>query len=151
MAGPEYNEILLDHFEHPRNVGALDNADGIGVAKAGECGDVLSIWIRVRDEHIADIAFKAKGCPAAIACGSVTTELAEGKHLDDADRIADDTISDALGGLPADKRHCSNLGAQALANAILDYVVRSIERHSSTNDCSGGASPGDSTNTAKKG
>jgi len=133
MSGPAYSEILLDHFERPRNVGSFRDADGVGVAKAGECGDVLSIWIRVQDEHIADIAFKAKGCPAAIACGSVTTQLAKGRHLDDADRIADDTISDALGGLPADKRHCSNLGAQALANAIMDYVVRSIERHSSAN------------------
>ncbi len=127
MQNERYNDVLIDHFEHPRNVGELPGADGVGTATSGACGDVLRIWIRVADEHIAEITFKCMGCPAAIACGSVTTELAKGRHLDEADLIAEDTIADALGGLPPDKRHCSNLGAEALANAIMDYVVRSVE------------------------
>ena len=126
--GDGYSEILLDHFRNPRNAGRLDDADGVGVAKAGECGDVMRIAIGVRDDHIRRIAFQCKGCPAAIACGSMTTELALGRHLDDAATIADETVASALGGLPPDKRHCSNLGAEALENAIMDYVVRSVER-----------------------
>jgi nitrogen fixation NifU-like protein len=127
MASEDYTDTLIDHFEHPRNAGELEDADGVGTATSGACGDVLRIWIRVENEHIADIAFKCRGCPAAIACASMTTQLAKGRGLDEADLIADDTIADALGGLPPDKRHCSNLGAEALANAVMDYVVRSVE------------------------
>ena len=122
----QYSDIVVDHFERPRNVGPLADADGVGEAGDGSCGDTLK-WIRVRDEHIAEIAFQCKGCPAAIACGSMTTVLAKGRHLDDAADIADETIVQALGGLPADKRHCSNLGAEALAMAMMDYAVRSVE------------------------
>ncbi len=124
----KYSDILTDHFRNPRNAGELAGADGVGTASAGDCGDVMSIWIRVTDDRISEISFKCKGCPAAIACGSMTTELAGGRHLDDAALIADETIAKALGGLPEDKRHCSNLGAEALADAIMDYIVRFVEK-----------------------
>ncbi|MBS3735197.1 MAG: iron-sulfur cluster assembly scaffold protein [Phycisphaerae bacterium] len=124
---PTDNPTLLDHFRNPRNVGKLDDADGVGTATAGGCGDVMRIWIRVRDEHIRDIRYKCKGCSAAIACGSVTTELAAEKDLDAAGEITDETIEQAVGGLAPDKRHCSNLGAEALQNAIMDYVTRSVD------------------------
>jgi len=122
-----YNSIVADHFENPRNVGTLRDADGIGIAGDASCGDVMTIWIRVRNERISEIAFQCQGCPAAIACGSVTTELAKGMNLDEAAQIVEETISRALGGLPPAKRRCSNLGAEALSNAIWDYVFRSVE------------------------
>jgi nitrogen fixation NifU-like protein len=108
-------------------VGELDDADGVGTAGAETCGDVMRVWIRVRDEHIEGIRFKCRGCPAAIACGSMVTELAKGKHLDEADAITADTVATALGGLSEDKQHCSNLGADALAAAVWDYVNRCID------------------------
>lgn len=122
-----YSDVLMDHFQNPRNVGELEDADGVGTAGADTCGDVMRIWIRVRDERIEDIRFKCRGCPAAIACGSVVTELAKGKHLDEADHITADTVATAVGGLSEDKQHCSNLGADALAAAMWDYVNRCID------------------------
>jgi len=127
MDPPRYSPTLMDHFERPRNVGELPDADGVGSAGDPSCGDVMTIWIRVRNDRIAAASFRCQGCPAAIAVGSMTTELAIGMHLDDAAEIADDTVAEALGGLPEDKRHCSNLGADALAGAIWDYVTRSVE------------------------
>lgn len=120
------SDIVMDHFQRPRNVGDLPDADGVGTAGDHTCGDLMTIWIRVRGDHIREIRFRCRGCPAAIASGSVTTELAAGKHLDDAGRIAADTVAQALGGLPERKRHCSNLGADALASAIWDYLHRAI-------------------------
>ena len=128
MSGEGYNSIIRDHFENPRNVGTLAEADGKGTAGDPSCGDTLAIWIRVRDDRISEITFKCQGCPAAIACGSMTTELAVGRSLDEAAEIADDTISQALGGLPPAKRHCSNLGAEALSNAIWSHIVRDVEK-----------------------
>ncbi|MGC9453321.1 MAG: iron-sulfur cluster assembly scaffold protein [Phycisphaerae bacterium] len=122
-----YSDIVMDHFRRPRNVGELEDADGVGTAGAESCGDVMRIWIRVKDEHIEDIRFKCRGCPTAIACGSVVTELARGKHIDDADAITADTVETALGGLSEDKRHCSNLGAEALGDAVWDYIHRQID------------------------
>lgn len=124
----QYSPAVMDHFERPRNAGAMADADGVGSAGDPSCGDTMTIWIRVRDDRIEAISFKCKGCPTAIACGSITTELAEGLHLDEAADIADETIADALGGLPAERRHCSNLGAEALSNAVWDWIVRQVER-----------------------
>ncbi|MFW6132777.1 MAG: iron-sulfur cluster assembly scaffold protein, partial [Planctomycetota bacterium] len=126
-APPEDNPTLLEHFRKPRNVGELADADGVGTAMAGACGDVMRLWIRVRDERIVAVRYKCKGCSSAIACGSVTTELARGKRLDEAAEITDEAVERAAGGLPADKRHCSNLGAAALESAIMDYVTRSVD------------------------
>ena len=127
MSGEQYSETVTEHFQRPRNAGAIENPDGAGTAGGETCSDTLTIYLRVKDDRISEISFLCQGCPAAIACGSMTTELALGRHLDDAADIADDTIAEALGGLPPDKRHCSNLGAEALANAIMDYITRSIE------------------------
>lgn len=128
-ADAPYSDAVMDHFRRPRNVGELDDADGVGTAGAESCGDVMRIWIRVRDERIEGIRFKCRGCPTAIACGSVVTELAKGRHIDDADAVTADTVETALGGLSDDKRHCSNLGAEALAEAIWDYIHRCIDDH----------------------
>ncbi|MFP3938309.1 MAG: iron-sulfur cluster assembly scaffold protein, partial [Phycisphaerae bacterium] len=122
-----YSDAVMDHFRRPRNVGELEDANGIGTAGAESCGDVMRIWIRVTDEHIEEVRFKCRGCPTAIACGSVVTELAKGKHIDDADAITADTVETALGGLSEEKRHCSNLGAEALGEAIWDYIHRDID------------------------
>lgn len=120
-----YSEIIKEHFLNPRNVGEIPDADGVGSFGDPECGDYLRVWIKVRDEHIMDIKFRCKGCPAAIACASMMTVLASGKHVDEAAEMDEEMIDEALGGLPEHKRHCSNLGAGALQEAILDYVFRS--------------------------
>ena len=121
-----YNEKILDHFTNPRNVGEIACADGFSSVGDPSCGDSAKVWIKVSNECIAEIKFKVFGCPAAIAVCSVMTELAMGKTIDEAYEITDETISDSLGGLPAEKEHCSNLGAVALHKAIMDYVFRSV-------------------------
>ena len=121
-----YPDRLKDHFRNPRNVGEIPDADGVGQAGDPDCGDMLKVWIKVRDEHIVDIKFKCFGCPAAIASASVMTEIAKGKQLDDAAEISDETIARAIGDLPDEKLHCSNLGASGLHKAIMNYVVRSV-------------------------
>ena len=122
----EYSKQFWDHFLHPRNVGTIQDADGIGVAGDAACGDYLKIWIKVENEHIAKITFQCKGCPAAIATSSIMTEIAQGKHVDQAAQITDEIILEAIGGLPEDKQHCSNLGASALYEAIIQYVFKPV-------------------------
>ena len=122
----EYTDKVLDHFMNPRNTGEIPDADGIGTIGSQECGDMIRVWIKVSDEHLADIRYKVFGCPAAIACCSMMTELVMGKHLDDAGELTDEQVADALGGLPTHKYHCSNLAASALQKAIMDYVVKSV-------------------------
>jgi NifU-like protein involved in Fe-S cluster formation len=126
----QYSDTLMDHFRNPRNVGALDDPDGVGTAGDITCGDVLVIQIKVdrSTETIAAIGFQCKGCPAAIATASAMTELVLGMHLDAASELTDIEIADAVGGLPEEKHHCSNLGADALYNAVMDYVAREIDR-----------------------
>ena len=118
----EYSDTLMDHFLNPRNVGEIPNADGVGRVGNPSCGDILVVAIKVRDEYLVDVKFKCRGCPAAIATSSVMTELATGQHLNDAAEITPEMIADAVDGLPEEKAHCSNLGAVALQNAILDYI-----------------------------
>ncbi len=119
-----YAEKVLEHFSNPRNVGTIADADGIGAIGDPSCGDYLCINIKVKEERICDIKFQIYGCPAAIATSSVLTELAQGKSLDEAMQIEDLDVLEALGGLPDPKVHCSNLGAEALHQAILDYRSR---------------------------
>ena len=122
-----YSEALMDHFLHPRNVGEIPHADGVGSVGDPTCGDHLQVWIQVDDSDcLSDVKFRCKGCPAAIACASTMTELAIGADLDRASEITDEVVEDALGGLPPEKRHCSNLAAAALYEAILDYIVRAV-------------------------
>jgi nitrogen fixation NifU-like protein len=123
-----YNDKLLDHALHPRNVGEMEDADGVAMVGDPLCGDLLKVWIRVDGDCIADIKFKCKGCPAAIAIASAMTEMALGKNLDEASAITDDDIEAILDGLPEQKRHCSNLGATALYEAIMDYTHKCIAR-----------------------
>jgi nitrogen fixation protein NifU and related proteins len=116
-----YTEKLLDHFQNPRNVGSLPDADGVGTLGDPDCGDFLCVYIKVKEDRLTEIKFEVYGCPAAIATTSVLTELALGKTLEEVFRITDQDIADALGGLPEVKMHCSNLGTVALFFAIMDY------------------------------
>jgi nitrogen fixation NifU-like protein len=116
-----YSEKVLDHFRNPRNVGEIEDADGVGSVGNPVCGDMMSIYIKVKDDKIEDIKFRTFGCGAAIATTSMTTELAKGKTLDEAMTITRQDVADELGGLPPVKMHCSNLAADALHEAIKDY------------------------------
>ncbi|MEA3409415.1 MAG: Fe-S cluster assembly scaffold protein NifU [Candidatus Eisenbacteria bacterium] len=124
---PVYSDKVLDHFRNPRNVGELENPDGIGVEGNPVCGDLMEIHIRVEDDRIADIKFKTFGCGSAIATSSMVTELAMGKTLDEALEISRQTVADELDGLPKQKMHCSNLAADALHKAIEDYRKKQAE------------------------
>ncbi|ODS39702.1 iron-sulfur cluster assembly scaffold protein [Candidatus Altiarchaeales archaeon WOR_SM1_SCG] len=123
-----YSEKVIDHFTNPRNAGELKNPDGVGLAGNPVCGDVMKITIKVRKENckdfIDDVKFKTMGCAAAIATSSMVTELAKGKTINDAMKITRIDISDALCGLPQVKMHCSNLAADALNEAIYDYMSK---------------------------
>ena len=124
----EYTDIVIEHFENPRNVGDMTDPDGIGVFGDPGCGDFLKVFIRVEDNIITDIKYLIKGCPASIACASIMTELAIGKDLDEAMMIEDEDIVNALGGLPEHKLHCSNLGASGLKEAIINHVYAYVNR-----------------------
>ena len=114
----------MDHFENPRNVGEIPDADGIGEIGNPVCGDIMKIYIKVEDGRIADIKFKTFGCGAAIATSSMVTEMVKGKTLEEAKEISNKAVAEALGGLPPQKMHCSNLAADALHNAIEDYYQK---------------------------
>ncbi|MBI5196433.1 MAG: Fe-S cluster assembly scaffold protein NifU [Nitrospirae bacterium] len=116
-----YSEKVMEHFTNPRNVGELPDADGIGTEGNPVCGDVMKIFIKVKDNIITDAKFKTFGCGAAIAVSSMVTEMVKGKTLDEALKISKEAVANELGGLPPQKMHCSNLGADALHKAIEDY------------------------------
>lgn len=116
-----YNEVVMDHFKNPRNVGEIKGADGIGEVGNPLCGDMMTIYLKIKDERIDDIKFKTFGCGSAIAVSSMLTELAKGKTLEEAKKISNKDVAEALQGLPKNKLHCSNLGADALHMAIQDY------------------------------
>jgi nitrogen fixation NifU-like protein len=114
----------MELFQNPKNMGEIKNADGVGTVGNPVCGDQMSVYIKVKDDRIADIKFKTFGCAAAIATSSMITELAKGKTLSDAAKINRDNVAQELGGLPPIKMHCSNLAAEALNAAIKDYKSR---------------------------
>jgi len=116
-----YSDKVMDHFENPRNVGKIENPDGIGKQGNPVCGDVMELAIKVSDNIIEDVKFRTFGCCAAIATSSMVTEMVIGKTVEDAERISKQAVADALDGLPPAKMHCSNLAADALHDAILDY------------------------------
>jgi len=116
-----YSDKVLDHFKNPRNVGEIENPDGEGSVGNPVCGDMMTIYLKIKDDRIEDIKFKTFGCGAAIATTSMTTELAKGKTLDEALEITRDKVAEALDGLPPVKMHCSNLATDALHDAIKDY------------------------------
>ena len=116
-----YTDKVMEHFKNPRNMGEIPDADGIGTVGNPVCGDLMTMYIKVKDNRIEDIKFKTYGCGAAIATSSMTTELAKGKTLDEAMKISRASVADSLGGLPKVKMHCSNLAADALHAAIEDH------------------------------
>ena len=119
-----YSKTVMDHFKNPRNVGVLDQADGVGEVGNPICGDMMTIYLKVADNHIEDIKFQTFGCGAAIAVSSMLTEMAKGKSIEDARKISNKDVAEALEGLPKNKLHCSNLGADALHIAIKNYEDR---------------------------
>ena len=121
---PVYSEKVMEHFSNPRNVGEIENADGIGEVGNPVCGDMMTFYIKVKDNRIEDVKFRTFGCGAAIAVSSITSEMAIGKTLEEAVAITPGKVAEELEGLPKNKFHCSNLGAQALHKAIRDYATK---------------------------
>ncbi len=119
-----YSEKVLDHFRNPRNMGEIPDADGVGTVGNPVCGDLMSIYIKVKNDRIEDIKFKTFGCGAAIATSSMITGLAKGKTLDEAMKISRGDVASSLDGLPPIKMHCSNLAADGLHAAIQDYLKK---------------------------
>ncbi|MDD5687421.1 MAG: Fe-S cluster assembly scaffold protein NifU [Elusimicrobia bacterium] len=118
---PFYSEKVMDHFQNPRNVGEINDADGVGEVGNPVCGDMMTFYIKVKDNKLEDVKFKTFGCGAAIAVSSMVSEMAKGKTIDEALKITNASVAQELGGLPPNKMHCSNLGASALHKAIEDY------------------------------
>lgn len=121
---PMYSEKVMEHFMNPRNVGEIKDADGIGEVGNPVCGDMMTFYIKVKDNHLEDVKFQTFGCGAAIAVSSMVSEMAKGKTLEEALAITPSVVAQELGGLPKNKYHCSNLGAQALRKAIKDYAAK---------------------------
>jgi nitrogen fixation protein NifU and related proteins len=123
-----YSEKVMDHFQHPRNVGEIEDASGVGTEGNPTCGDLMTIYIKVEDNIITDVKFKTFGCGAAIATSSMITEMAVGKTIEEALKISRNDVADELEGLPPVKMHCSNLAADALRAAIADYKMKEAEK-----------------------
>ena len=121
---PFYSEKVMEHFQNPRNVGEIKDADGTGTVGNPVCGDLMTFYIKVKDNRLADVKFKTFGCGAAIAVSSMVSEMAKGKTIEEALKITNASVAQELGGLPPNKMHCSNLGADALHKAIEDYLKK---------------------------
>ena len=119
-----YSDKVIEHFQNPRNVGEIADCDGRGEAGSESCGDMMEVFIKVADGRIEDVKYKTFGCGAAVASGSMGTEMVKGKTLEEALRITDAQVAEALGGLPEEKMHCSNLAAAGIKAAIEDYLSR---------------------------
>lgn len=132
-----YTEKVMDHFANPRNVGEIENANGVGEVGNPTCGDIMRFYILVEDNIIKDIKFKTFGCGAAIATSSMATELAKGKTIEEALELTNKAVAEALDGLPPVKMHCSNLAADALRAAIVDYKKKRGEDVSGIEICEG--------------
>ena len=116
-----YSEKVMDHFMHPRNVGTIDDADGIGEVGNAKCGDIMKIYLKIEDEIIKDVKFETFGCGSAIASSSMATEMIMGKSIYEALELTNKAVAEALDGLPAHKMHCSVLAEEAIKNALKDY------------------------------
>jgi nitrogen fixation NifU-like protein len=119
-----YSELVMEHFQNPRNVGVIEDADGVGKVGNPVCGDLMEMFIKVEDGRIMDVKFRTFGCGAAIATSSIATEMVKGKTLEEAETLSKGAVAKALGGLPPIKMHCSNLAAEAIHKAIEDYRSR---------------------------
>ena len=123
-----YSEKVMEHFRNPRNVGEMENPDGVGYVGNPVCGDIMELYIKVKDGIIVDAKFKTFGCGAAIATSSIVTEIVRGKSIEEALKISNKAVAEALDGLPAAKMHCSVLAEEALKSAIEDYLSKSKEK-----------------------
>lgn len=126
---PEYSDKVMEHFTNPRNIGEIDNPDGVGEVGNPVCGDMMKFTIKVKDDRIEDVKYLTFGCGAAISVSSMVSEMAKGRTLDEALQITNKQVAEALGGLPGNKMHCSNLGADALHRAIEDYRENRKQGH----------------------
>lgn len=124
MSTNDYTEKVMDHFSNPRNVGEIADANGIGEVGNAKCGDIMKIYLKVEDNVIKDVKFKTFGCGAAIATSSMVTEMVMGKTLEEALKVTNQAVAEALDGLPPVKMHCSNLAADAMHEAIKDYMSK---------------------------
>ncbi len=120
-----YSEKVMDHFTNPRNVGTLDDADGVGEVGNARCGDIMKIYLKIDNEIITDVKFETFGCGSAIASSSMATEMIKGKSVDEALSLTNQAIAEALDGLPPHKMHCSVLAEEAIRAALEDYYTRS--------------------------
>ena len=116
-----YSEKVMDHFTHPRNVGVIENADGVGEVGNAKCGDIMKIYLKIEDETIVDVKFETFGCGSAIASSSMATEMIKGKSIQNAMELTNKAVAEALSGLPVHKMHCSVLAEEAIKNALKDY------------------------------
>ena len=119
-----YTDIVMDHFMHPRNVGEIPNADGVGEVGNAKCGDIMKMYLKIRDNVIQDVKFETFGCGSAIASSYMATEMIKGKTIDEALAVTNRQVVDALGGLPAHKLHCSVLAEESIKSAVKDYYDR---------------------------
>lgn len=132
-----YSEKVMDHFMNPRNVGEIDNADGVGEVGNAKCGDIMKIYLKIEDDIIKDVKFKTFGCGAAVATSSMATELIIGKSIDEALKVTNKAVAEALDGLPPVKMHCSVLAEEAIKSAIEDYLKKNgrLEDNCDCNSC----------------
>ena len=132
-----YSEKVMDHFMHPRNVGVIENADGVGEVGNAKCGDIMKIYLKIENEIIVDVKFETFGCGSAIASSSMATEMIMGKSIHEAMALTNKAVAEALDGLPAHKLHCSVLAEEAIKNALKDYFDRNAipYDHSQFPDC----------------
>lgn len=135
-----YTETVMDHFRNPRNVGSIENADGVGQVGNPKCGDIMKIYLKINDDIIEDVKFETFGCGSAIASSSMSTELIKGKSIDEAVELTNKAVIEALGGLPPVKVHCSVLAEQAVKSALFDYsqktgkVIKGLENYKPEDD-----------------
>lgn len=120
----DYSAKVMDHFSNPRNMGSIENSDGVGEVGNAKCGDIMKIFLKVEDNRIADVKFQTFGCGAAIASSSMATELIKGKTLEEAWELSNKAVAEALDGLPPIKMHCSMLAEEAIHEAINDYLKK---------------------------
>ena len=133
-----YSEVVMDHFTHPRNVGVIENADGVGEVGNAKCGDIMKIYLKIENDIIVDVKFETFGCGSAIASSSMATEMIKGKHINDAMALTNKAVAEALDGLPAHKIHCSVLAEEAVRAAVKDYYDRNgIEYGDELKQCDG--------------
>ena len=132
-----YTETVMDHFTHPRNVGEIPDADGVGEVGNAKCGDIMKMYLKIKDDRIEDVKFETFGCGSAIASSSMATELIKGKTFEEALAVTNKQVVDALGGLPAYKLHCSVLAEESIKAAVKDYYDRNNipYDHSKFPDC----------------